>query len=40
MRIRPLQYRVRQETDRRNAGEPTLPSTIELELATNPFFAL
>jgi hydroxyacylglutathione hydrolase len=29
--------RMRREQKKRDAGQPTLPSTIALELATNPF---
>ena len=32
-----LQQRIVRETDKRDADRPTLPSTIALELATNPF---
>ncbi|NYT79188.1 hydroxyacylglutathione hydrolase [Alcaligenaceae bacterium] len=32
-----LQQRFKQDTQRRNQGLPTLPSTIEAELNTNPF---
>ncbi len=32
-----LQQRVTVERDKRELGQPTLPSTIALELATNPF---
>lgn len=34
---RALQLRIRAESDKRSAGLPTVPSTIELERATNPF---
>lgn len=34
---RALQQRLRQDTQRRDQGLPTLPSTIEAELNTNPF---
>ena len=32
-----IQNRVRMESAKREAGTPTLPSTLELELSTNPF---
>lgn len=32
-----LQSRIKAETSKQDAGNPTLPSTIELERATNPF---
>lgn len=32
-----LQLRMKNEQDKRDIGKPTLPSTIGLELATNPF---
>ncbi len=32
-----LQERIATEQEKRDAGEPTLPSSIALELATNPF---